>query len=136
MMKTLDMTKVPSSSYVASATSVGAAYASWKIQSRVLVPLFDEGGSLSYNLESMAQKMGEPLKISTWKDFYRCASPLSPLTSLFSFLSLSPSSFDCRSAGPPVVARTGAFLVSFFVAGAAHTLAARYLEMEADGEKR
>lgn len=109
VMKAFDVAKVPSSSYTANATSLGAAYASWTIQSRFVVPLFDEGGYLSYNLETMSKKMGEPLKISSWREFY-------------------------RSAGPPMAARTGAAMMSFFVAGAAHTLVARYLEMEGVGE--
>ena len=104
-MQTLNTTHVPRSSYVANVASLGAAYASWKVQSRVVVPLFDEGGSFSWNLESMSKKMGEPLKINTWRDFY-------------------------RSAGPPMAARTVAVMMSFFVAGAANTLVARYLDME------
>ena len=104
-MQTLNTTHVPRSSYVANVASLGAAYVSWKVQSRVVVPLFDEGGSFSWNLESMSKKMGEPLKINTWRDFY-------------------------RSAGPPMAARTVAVMMSFFVAGAANTLVARYLERE------
>jgi hypothetical protein len=111
-MKTLNTTQVPRSSYAANAAGLGAVYASWQLQSRLMLPLFDEGGSLSYNLETMSKKLGEPLKIASWKDFY-------------------------RSAGPPLVARTGAVMVSFFVAGAAQTLVARYLEMgERETEER
>lgn len=107
----LGTAQVPRPSYAANAAGIGAVYASWKIQSRLVVPLFDEGGSLSYNLETMAAKLGEPLKIHSWRDFY-------------------------RSAGPPVLARTGAVMVSFFIAGASQTLVARYLEMQAEESER
>lgn len=106
-MNALNATQVPGSSNAANVASIGSAYASWKMQSRLVVPLFDEGGSLSYNLETMSKKLGEPLKINSWRDFY-------------------------RSAGPPVVARTGAVMVSFFVAGAINTLVARHLDMQTE----
>lgn len=106
-MNTLNATHVPRSSSAASVAGIGAAYASWKIQSRLMVPLFDEGGSLSYNIETMSKKLGEPLKINSWRDFY-------------------------RSAGPPVVARTGAVMVSFFVAGAINALVARHLDTQTE----
>mmetsp|Transcript_10093 Transcript_10093/g.24875 ORF Transcript_10093/g.24875 Transcript_10093/m.24875 type:complete len:142 (-) Transcript_10093:20-445(-) len=93
----------PAPSSVANAVGIGAIYASWKVTNRLVVPVFDEGGSLSYNLEKMSQKFGEPLKITSWRDFY-------------------------RSAGPPMLARTGAVVASFFVAGVAQAVVARSLD--------
>ena len=95
--------ETPRSSTVATVAGLGAGWCAWKVQRAALVPLFDEGGAMSYNLAHLSDKMGQPLKIASWKDFY-------------------------RSAGPPVMARTGAAMASFFVAGAAQALvSARYL---------
>ena len=63
--------------------------------------MFDEGGAMS--LEKASQNLGEPLKISTWGQFY-------------------------RGAGPPVFARVGGIVTCFFVAGATQALVANYLD--------
>ena len=68
-----------------------AAAATWSVQRRVAFPLVDEGGPLS--LAKVSSTLGEPLKISTWREFY-------------------------RSAGPPTAARCGALGVAFFAGGA------------------
>ena len=83
------------SSIVATGGGVLAAAATWSAQSRVLFPLVDEGGTLS--LAKVSSTLGEPLKIKTWREFY-------------------------RSAGPPTATRCAALGVAFFAGGAASGL--------------
>lgn len=49
------------------AAGLGAVVAFYTAQARVIRPVFEEGGMLSFNMEAAAQKMGEPLKIATFK---------------------------------------------------------------------
>jgi hypothetical protein len=124
---------------IALASSAGsglaALAAAYKAQSAVLVRHFDEGGALSLDwkkgvqtsdacastphcvpvLSALCQSrcvacpgtdsLGEPLKINTWRQFY-------------------------RACGPPVIARTGALLVSVYIAGGASAFVARCLYPE------
>jgi hypothetical protein len=80
------------SATLASVTTLGAAYLA---QLKVVVTHFDQGGALSLNWKKGTESLGQPLKIQTWGHFY-------------------------RAAGPPVFARVGALITSFYVAGYAH----------------
>ena len=75
--------------HLASALTVGATYG---VQQKVVLPLFDQGGALSLDWKKGTESLGEPLKIQTWRHFY-------------------------RAAGPPVFARCAAVIFSFYVAG-------------------
>jgi len=108
-LKTLDLSSPAKSPFAAYAAGAGGLAASWKAQSKMVFPMFDEGGTMS--LERASQKLGEPLKINTWGQFY-------------------------RAAGPPVFARVGGVITSFFVAGASQALVASYLESGSTPGKR
>ena len=88
----------PPSSLAAMGGGVLAAAAMWSAQSRLAFPLVDEGGPLS--LAKVSSTLGQPLKIRTWREFY-------------------------RSAGPPTAVRCGALGVAFFAGGAASGTIAR-----------
>ena len=89
-----DPTSVESSAsaHMASVCTLVVAYS---VLLRTVVPAFDEGGSLSLDWKKGTESLGEPLKIQTWRHFY-------------------------RAAGPPVFARTAALIASFYVAGYVH----------------
>jgi hypothetical protein len=42
-------------------------FASYAAQMQAVMPVFREGGAMSFNLASAAKKMGEPLKIASFK---------------------------------------------------------------------
>eukprot|EP00240_Pyramimonas_obovata_P012241 CAMPEP_0118925080 /NCGR_PEP_ID=MMETSP1169-20130426/3004_1 /TAXON_ID=36882 /ORGANISM="Pyramimonas obovata, Strain CCMP722" /LENGTH=137 /DNA_ID=CAMNT_0006866279 /DNA_START=137 /DNA_END=550 /DNA_ORIENTATION=- len=108
-MSTLELQTPLKSSFAAYAAGAAGMAASWKCQSKIIFPLFEEGGAMS--LEQASQKLGEPLRISTWRDFYRCT-------------------------GPPVFARVGGVVTSFFIAGASQALVASYLEKNSESRKQ
>ena len=83
------------SGFAASSMSLAALVGTYMVQRRALAPLFDEGGALSLNWKAGTDSLGEPLKITTWRHFY-------------------------RAAGPPVFARTAFLFASFYVAGGVH----------------
>jgi len=83
------------SSFQANAASLASVAVTYEVQRRVVVSHFDEGGALSLNWKKGTESLGEPLKIQTWTQFY-------------------------RAMGPPVFARTAAFVASFYVAGYVH----------------
>ena len=87
----------PPFSGLAFAGGVGSGCAIYSLQRRTWVSLFDEGGALS--LAKVSSTMGEPLKITSWREFY-------------------------RSAGPPAAARLGAAVLAFFVGGAVSAVGA------------
>eukprot|EP00966_Prymnesium_polylepis_P084546 1957444-Prymnesium_polylepis.1 len=91
-------TERPAASFFKTSVSVAAAIAAYNAQRALLVRHFDEGGVLSLNWKKGTDSLGEPLKIQTWRQFY-------------------------RAAGPPVFARVAALCASFYVAGAAVVLA-------------
>ena len=62
-----------------------------------MLKTINEGGALSLDWKKGTESLGEPLKIQTWRQFY-------------------------RAAGPPVFARTAALIASFYVAGVAHAM--------------
>ena len=99
----------PPSSLAAVGGGVLAAAATWSAQRRVAFPLVDEGGPLS--LAKVSSTLGEPMKISTWREFY-------------------------RSAGPPTAARCGALGVAFFAGGAASGAIARSMDARRGGDAR
>ncbi|KAK3249198.1 hypothetical protein CYMTET_41366 [Cymbomonas tetramitiformis] len=97
----VDLKKLPSPpfSVLAGGTGLGAAIGAYKAQNAFVIRHFDEGGFLSWNFKKGAESLGEPLKIATWKDFY-------------------------RASGPPVFARTAALVFSFYLAGATQAVVA------------
>jgi len=95
----------PPSSFMSIGSGLAALAAAYKAQSAVLVRHFDEGGALSLDWKKGTDSLGEPLKINTWRQFY-------------------------RACGPPVIARTGALLVSVYIAGGASAFVARRLYPE------
>jgi hypothetical protein len=96
------------SSLAAVGGGVLAAAATWSAQSRVVFPLVDEGGPLS--LAKVSSTLGEPLKIRTWREFY-------------------------RSAGPPTATRCVALGAAFFAGGAASGAIARSTDARRDDKR-
>ena len=86
-------------SFKPAAASAATLVGSFAVQLKLLMPAFDEGGSLSLNWKKGVESLGQPLKIETWGQFY-------------------------RAAGPPIFARTAALIVSFYIAGNAYGWAA------------
>uniref|UniRef100_A0A7S2H4A5 Uncharacterized protein n=1 Tax=Haptolina brevifila TaxID=156173 RepID=A0A7S2H4A5_9EUKA len=80
------------STLAASSMAIASLVATYSVQRRLLAPHFDEGGALSLSWKKGTESLGEPLKIQTWRQFY-------------------------RAAGPPVFARLGFLLSAFYVAG-------------------
>ena len=99
----------PPSSLAAMGGGVLAAAAMWSAQSRLAFPLVDEGGPLS--LAKVSSTLGQPLKIRTWREFY-------------------------RSAGPPTAMRCSALGVAFFAGGAASGAIARSTDARRGGNAR
>ncbi|KAL1512206.1 hypothetical protein AB1Y20_005470 [Prymnesium parvum] len=87
----------PHSAFSAGIT-IATVVATYQVQQKLLVSQFDEGGRFSLDWKRGTESLGEPLKIQTWRQFY-------------------------RAAGPPVFARTAALAGSFFVAGGAVAIA-------------
>ena len=84
-----------SSSASANFASFTAAVAAYGAQALVIMPAFDQGGALSLDWKKGTESLGQPLKIATWSHFW-------------------------RATGPPVFARVGALIFSFYVAGNVH----------------
>ena len=95
MWSTLKMEPSDVGGFGAATASLGSLVGAYYLQRMVLVRHFDEGGVLSLDWKKGTESLGEPLKITTWRHFY-------------------------RAAGPPVFARVGALIVSFYIAGVAH----------------
>ena len=91
--------ELPRLSFSNHLTGMVSGIAAYNVQLQLLVRHFDEGGVLSLDWKRGTESLGEPLKIKTWTQFY-------------------------RAAGPPVFARTGALLASFYCAGRASAWAA------------
>ena len=87
-----------------SATSVavglGGLCGAYGAQLRLLVPHFEEGGALALDWRQGTESLGRPLEIKTWGQFY-------------------------RACGPPLFARAGAVMLSFYAAGVAQALVER-----------
>mmetsp|Transcript_40022 Transcript_40022/g.55623 ORF Transcript_40022/g.55623 Transcript_40022/m.55623 type:complete len:132 (+) Transcript_40022:114-509(+) len=86
----------PPLTFAAAGTGVGTLVGAYKLQKKVLICHFDEGGRLSLDFKKGVESLGEPMQIKTWQQFY-------------------------RASGPPVFARVSAVVVSCFVAGVVHT---------------
>ena len=79
------------------ATGIAALVGAYKAQSVLIFRHFDALGTASWR--QTADVLGEPLKVQTWRQFYKLA-------------------------GPPVLARTAGVVVSFYCAGLAQGYAA------------
>ena len=62
-------------SFSATVSSFVALIGAYLAQRQLLVRHFDEGGALSLDWKKGTESLGEPLKIQTWRQFYRAAGP-------------------------------------------------------------